>query len=235
MKIKSIILLGILSLAAVTTGCGATRTIETIKDEPATAAGEKSSVAVPTEVSESKEDSATAALQAYQKILKAAPGIKEAEHDELMDAAYSYEESKKKFGEHFELFLIEDINKDGVPELLASSEVNFRWATLSVYTYANDEAVLLKDPTGEWEYSTFEQRSTADGQYMTYICEENHIHSVARVNAPTGKVEEEESVYALEGTTLKAVECGTKKSQETVYFYDKAKLNSPENVEKITP
>lgn len=173
------------------------------------------------------------ALSAYQEILKAAPAI-EGEHEELMDASFDYEQNLAKFGEHYDSFAITDINQDGTPELIALSTVNFRWNTVSVYTYADGNAVLLKDPTSADSHGTFQQQSTANGAYTTYICEENHIHSVWRGTDPAGEAVEENSAYALDGTTLTLTGCTVGESGNIVYFNDIAVANTTENADAIT-
>ena len=94
---------------------------------------------------ETQDESSNEALKAYYEILSSMPAI-EGEHDEIENAAFGYEENHAMFGDHLDAFLIYDINKDGVPEFIASSTVNFRWEPIYVYTYADGQAVLLKDP-----------------------------------------------------------------------------------------
>ena len=209
MKIKYILLACCLLLAAVLCGCGIDPAVE-----PDT-------------------DALADALSAYQEILKAAPAI-EGEHEELMDASFDYEQNFEMFGKHYDTFAISDINRDGIPELIALTTVNFRWAPISVYTYADGSAVLLKDPLDEGADGTFRQQSTANGAYVTYICEDNHIHSVWRGTDPAGNAAEENHAYILDGTNLVATDCTVGESENTVYFSDIAMANTAENVDAIT-
>lgn len=172
------------------------------------------------------------AMLAYQQILKAAPAI-EGEQAALADASFGYDENLKTFGNHYDLFALSDLDQDDIPELIALSTVNFRWAPVFVYTYADGNAVLLKDPLDSEAHGTFEQRSTANGAYLTYICEENHIHSVWRGIGPMGEAVEENYAYALEGTTLTATDCTVGESEKAIYFSDIAKVNSVENADAI--
>lgn len=185
------------------------------------------------EAGESKDELKVKALLAYQEILKAAPAI-EGEHEELEDAAFDYDQNLQMFGNHYDAFAILDINQDGIPELIALSTVNFRWTPVSVYTYADGNAVLLKDPADGGAHGTFEQSSTANGTYTTYICGENHIHSVWRGTNPMGDAEEENHAYVVEGTTLTATDCSVGENGNTIYFSDIAKENVAENVDAIT-
>ena len=73
------------------------------------------------------------ALSAYREILEAAPAI-EAGHEELFDASFDYDQNRQTFGGHYEQFAFYDIDRDGIPELIALKTVNFRWTPVSVYT-----------------------------------------------------------------------------------------------------
>lgn len=170
------------------------------------------------------------ALIAYQEILKAAPAI-EGEHIELEDASFGYDQNIEQFGNHYDVFALWDINQDEIPELIALSVVNFRWTPTSVYTFVDGKAILLKDQMDLEAHGTFEQRSTANGGYITYICEDNHIHSVWRGTNPMGEAEEENYAYVIEGTNLITVNCGIGESENSIYFYDIAKANTSENVD----
>lgn len=234
MKWKTILLVCSLSLAAVFSGCGMAPSVESIEETQKTADEDASHEAVQAEsgTNESAEALKEKALAAYQEILKAAPAI-EGEHAELADASFDYDQNVTLFGSHYELFALYDINQDEIPELLALSTVNFRWTPVSVYTYADGEAVLLKDPLDTEAHGTFEQRSTANGAYIIYICEENHIHSVWYGTNPAGEAEEENRAYALEGTALAAIDCTAGESENTVYYYDIAKANTAENTDAM--
>lgn len=181
----------------------------------------------------SNDDAQADAMSAYQEILKAAPAI-DGEHAELSDASFGYEQNLEMFGEHYDSFAITDINQDGTPELIALTTINFRWTPISVYTYADGNAVLLNDPLNAEAHGTFEQQSTANGAYITYICEENHIHSVWCGTDPMGNAAEENSAYILDGTTLTATDCTVGESGNTVFFNDIATANTAENADAIT-
>lgn len=168
------------------------------------------------------------ALSSYRDILSSAPAI-EGEHTELADASFGYDQNLKMFGNHIDRFVIYDIDRDEIPELIAMSTVNFRWTPLSVYTCSNGEPVLLKDPLDAAAHGTFEQNSTANGAYITYICAENHIHNVWRGNTPIGDMEENHA-YILEGTSLTETECAVGENEHTVYFSEIAKVNNSENL-----
>lgn len=168
------------------------------------------------------------ALSAYQEILKASPAI-EGEHDELLDASFDYDKNLELFGSHYDQFAVVDINHDDIPELIALSTINFRWAPISIFTFEAGKAVLLKDPLAPEAHGTFEQMSTANGAYITYICGNNHIHNVWRGTTPIGEIEEQRA-YALDGAILTEVDCSAGQNENTTYFSDIAKVNTTENV-----
>ena len=178
----------------------------------------------------SPKDFPTEALSAYREILKAAPAV-EGQHEELADASFNYEQNQAKFGNHYDMFAFSDINHDGIPELIALTTVNFRWTPVSVFTYAEGNAVLLHDPSVPGAHATFEQNSSANGAYITFICSQNHIHSVWCGTNPIGDAVEENHAYLLEGTTLIETSCPVREGENTISFYDIAKRNTAENVD----
>jgi len=241
-KSKNAMLACSVLLAAALTGCGVAPSTETNEKpplrteiEPSNGTAESGATGAGQTEGGTNESEATLkdkALQAYQEILKAAPAI-EGEHDELNDASFGYDQNQELFGNHYDLFAIYDINQDDIPELIALSTINFRWTQMSVYTYADGAAVLLKDQMASDANITFDQMSIANGAYIDYICAENHIHSVWRGTNPMGDAEEENHAYALNGATLTAVDCATGDSGNTVYFYDIAVTNTAENVDAM--
>lgn len=204
MKRKYVLSIVILSLAAVLGGCG----------------------------SSPKKAPEVQALECYQEILQAAPAL-EGEHPQLEDASFDDVQNREQFGSHYDQFAVFDINKDGIPELIASSVINFRWVPISVFTWADGKAVLLTDPAGEAANGTFEQCSTANGAYITYLCEENHIHSVWRGMTPVGEAEED-LAYSLDGSHLTAAVCTAPEGGQRVFFSDIAQANTAQNAAAIT-
>ena len=233
MRLKSVLPVSSILLAIGLVGCGKTSPSEPIAEPQQLAEAEVLQETVPTESEtvEPGKSSEEKALLAYQEILKAAPAI-EGEHVQLGDASFGYEENQELFGNHYELFALCDINQDDIPELIVLSTVNFRWTPISVYTYTDGKTVLLKDPFDTAAHGTFEQNGSANGTYITYICEENHIHSVWRGTTPMGE-EEENYAYALEGTSLTAVDCTVGENENTIYFSDIAKTNTAENADAM--
>lgn len=169
----------------------------------------------------SKPTAASQAKAAYQEILNAAPAI-QGEHPELQNAAFDETQNREQFGNHIDWFALADLNQDGVPELIAMTMVNFRWTNVSVYTYADGKAVLLNDP--------IVQNSAANGAYTTYLCADNHIHSLWRGTTPMGDAAEENTAFALSGNALTAVSCTAGEDGKTIDFAEIAKPNTPENV-----
>lgn len=237
---KTILPVCVLLLAVVLAGCSkapakAEETKPTVQAAPAETAPAQSGTEAPAveptveptvePVEEPERSLKDEALAAYQQILNAAPAL-EGDHPELSDASFNYDQNLERFGKHCDMFALYDIDQDGIPELLTLSTVNFRWAPVSVYTYANGAAVLLQDPLEPTDHATFEQYSGANGAYVTYLCEAGHIHSVWLGTNPMGDAEEENHAYVLEGTTLTAVDCAVEDNENRLYFYDIARANT---------
>lgn len=255
-KLTAVLLVCSVLLAAVLGGCSKTPVAEPVEETQKTAEKETSneakqekeepeglneteqkpedsseSVQEESEADEPEESETDKIFAAYREILKAAPAI-EGDHPELTDASLSYEQNLEMFGNHYELFALYDMNQDDIPELIALSTVNFRWTFISVYTYMDGEAVLLKDPANTEAPGSFDQRSTANGAFTTYFCEENHIHSVWRGMTPLGEAEENYA-YAIADAAVTVVDCSNAENENTVNFYDIAKENTAENVEMM--
>ena len=207
-----------LLLALALTGCGRSPT-------PAEAAAPQTASPAPV------SDPCPAALSAYRAILEAAPAL-EREHEELADASFGYEENLRQFGEHYDLFALCDLDGDGVPELIAQTVVNFRWTPVSVYTYADGGAVLLKNPLDPASPVTLARNSSANGAYTLSVCGEGHLHSLWRGSTPVGEMTEEQ-VFALDGTALIPADCSAGESESAVYFSDAALTNTAENREAV--
>lgn len=233
MKLRAILIVCSFLLVMIFCGCGKALPIEQIDESQRKTNVDVSHDSTPTEnvASAQEETLKEKALREYREILKAAPAI-EGEHEELFDVSFDCEQNRELFGDHYELFALNDINQDGIPELIALSMVNFRWTQIYVYTYANGQAVLLKDQSYPEAQCTFDQNSTANGAYIIYFCEKNHIHSVWRGTTPIGEVEEN-SAYALEGTCWNAVECTIEESENSINFYVVAMENTIENVDAM--
>lgn len=228
MRIKYALLICGLSLVTVLGGCGSSAA-----DDKNGSENEPSEVIVldDDEVlvsdDETQDESSNEALKAYYEILSSMPAI-EGEHDEIDNAAFGYEENHAMFGDHLDAFLVYDINKDGVPELIASSTVNFRWEPIYVYAYVDGQAVLLKDPVQPDSHGTFEQNASANGGYLTYFCDNNHIHSFWGGNVMDEQMVED-NAYELNGTELILTTCDI--DREGVFFnYDTMKPNTEEYI-----
>lgn len=227
MKKKHIAVLFALLAAAAFGGCksASAKPQETLPAKP-----EDSIQTVTEETSQAvtEESIAAKAEAAYRALLLAAPAIDTAQ-TQLQDASFNYEQNMKLFGNHYDMFALTDIDGDGIPELIAQTVVNFRWTPVSVFTYADGEAVLLKDPRDAMAHGTFEQCSTAGGGYTTYLCGENHIHSVWKGMTPVGEMEEDYA-YTLSGTELSETDCPVGINERAVYFPDIAKPNTEANL-----
>lgn len=181
---------------------------------------------------DNQADMTKAVNKAYYEILKAAPAI-DSETAEICDAAFGYDDNIAMFGEHIDSFALYDINNDGVQELITYRTINFRWGQISVYTYADGKAVLVKSADSSATYS-FDQNASANGGYATYFCEYNHIHSVWSGATPMGEFVEENTAYTVDGTVLNYADYESETyNKEVVYYCDIAVDNTAENIEYL--
>lgn len=236
LKNRCFLLIFAILIAAALIGCGQSKTAVSAEVQPTEAPAAAPAEELPAEVpsaepveipaAEPELDLQAKALSAYQAILEASPAL-EGDHEELYDASFNYEQNLDMFGNHYDQFVLMDLNQDDVPELIALTVVNSRWTPVSVYTYA-EFGILISNPVDPFSEVTFEQNASASGAYNIYFCEEGHIHSVWKGDTPVGEVEEN-SAYALEGTTFVLKDCLAGENESTVYFSDVAKTNSAEN------
>ena len=64
-------------------------------------------------------------------------------------------------------FMLVDLDKNGIPELLGIHYKNAKSALINAFTYKNGEVKKLKE---------FTAVSTAQGSYVSYICRQRHFH-----------------------------------------------------------
>lgn len=238
MKIKFISLALVIALAGIFSGCGKSQpaVTEPPKQAEVTEGTQQAEVTEPAEQTGATEQTeateamtpAEEALLCYQEMLAAAPAI-EGQPEQLNDASFGDEQNREMFGKHYDEFALVDLNGDGIPELIASTVINFRWVPVSVFTYVDGQAVLLTDPLEGSVNGTFEQNSSANGSYVTFLCGQNHIHILWSGDTPMGQMEENHA-YVLEGTTLTAVDC---EATEGTSLSDIAKPNTPENASAL--
>lgn len=203
MSFKKILMVCGLSVATLVCGCSVSPSMDTTKDTQET---------VDTQVAGSAD-----VMMAYRAILEASPAI-EGEPDEIYDAGFSEEDNLAMFGDHIDDFALADLNQDGIPELLTLSTINFRWVPLSIYTYTDGKAVLVE---------TFDQCSTANGYYTSFVCEENHLHTLWTGN-PFGETMTENTAYVFDGTAFTMVDCSIQDADFTYYS------NTAENMSVLT-
>lgn len=256
MKLKNALLICGLSLTTLLFGCGISSEPDSSDAEEKTEVVEQEETIVedtndkepelivesePSETIESQDQDDTSAsnevaisdvISAYQEILNAAPAI-DLESEELYDASMGYDENQEAFGDHYDSFVLADLNQDGVPELITKTVVNFRSTVVSVYTYVDGEAVLVANPMVEDASWTLDQNSSANGSYTMYVCENFHLHNVWRGTDPMGEAVEENTAYSLDGKALSVCNCVVYESEQTNYIENDLVLNVAENVDAM--
>lgn len=179
------------------------------------------------------DDTKANALAAYQQILRDAPAL-EGNPEELQDASFGYEQNMEKYGKHYDDFAITDIDQDGTPELIAMTVINTKWTPVSIYTYANGNAVLLNDPLEPTDHGTFELNSSANGICSLFICKNNHVHKIWHGSTPVDENAEENYGYTLSNATLSATDCTESEGSYSTGFTDISKPNTAANIDAIT-
>lgn len=252
MRLKSFLLVCGLSLAVVLGGCGKADEKEPAKDSQTTVNTDSeikndvkpdTNSAAQTETSSDNNqdtqpenaasDVEAEALQAYQDILRSAPVMK-GDLSDLYDLSFGYDDNIEKFGEHYDSFALADLNKDGIPELITVSTINVRWNVANVFTYADGKATLIANTVNNDFVATFNQNSGANGAYLLFICDENHIHNYWSGTDPIGEPVDENYAYTLAGTSLEMVDCSISGGDTVTYYNDIGLVNSEENVAAIT-
>lgn len=225
MKRRYTILAGVLALSTFIGGCSTSDVQETTASTTVATTIESELFQNDEPVLENK-DMASEALAAYYEILDSTPGIT-GEHFILDDASFGYEDNYRMFGDHFDWFCIHDINEDGIPELIATSIINFRWNQVYVYSYLDGEAVLLENGSVPCEHGSIDQNASASGTYTLFFCDNNHIHSLYVTNID-GELYQEEYAYEIIGAELVAVDACD--STNAIPFDQNSIHNSSENI-----
>ncbi|MEE0421152.1 MAG: hypothetical protein UDG86_14030 [Lachnospiraceae bacterium] len=71
-------------------------------------------------------------------------------------------------------FLITDLDKNGIPELITWYNVAYKQNYAFIYTYKNKRVVRVKDFNGK--LSSIKAFCNAAGNYTIYACNKNHLH-----------------------------------------------------------
>lgn len=193
------------------------------------------STAKPEAATMPEKTAAEKAMAMYAELLEACPAVPREEGDCLEDLTFGYDENLAKFGKHYDTFAVLDLDRDGIPELIATTIVNRGWVPVSIFRYqaAENQLQLLKDPLDPEAHGTFEHMSTAGGSYALYVCKDNHLHSTWGGDTPIG-FQEENHAYAVNPEGLAAVDCPVsifsgEEAHIAVDFSDILRTNDAEN------
>ena len=86
-----------------------------------------------------------------------------------------YETSNKENYKKSSYFLIDDLNADGVPELITLHTEAYKTDYLYIYTYKKGKVKSLKDSEGN--IATIDISCSAAGYYTVSVCKKNHLHA----------------------------------------------------------
>lgn len=88
------------------------------------------------------------------------------------DASVRNEEIKTKANG----FMLADLDKNGVPELIICHPMGWRWDDIYIYTYSSKKMVQVKDEYGK--LLPVSANNSANGGHEIYTCKNNHLHVV---------------------------------------------------------
>lgn len=96
-------------------------------------------------------------------------------------------------------FILADLDRDGVPELIASHPMSWKWSEIYVYTYKSGKVVQIKGVDGKkGKAAAISANSQANGFYEVYRCKQKHLHV-----AYSGGMESFENTYTISKGKLK--------------------------------
>ena len=125
-------------------------------------------------------------------------------------------------------FMISDLDKNGVPELITRHCWGFRNDSLFVYTYKNGKVIRLKDTKGR--YAEISECSWANGGYYSWACNKNHLHVEW-----CGFSGESIRIYTVSGGKLKLYKEGSlnRLGQKPQYTVNKKKVSKSKYDQEI--
>lgn len=137
-------------------------------------------IPVPAQAKASKKK----AMKAYTKFLsKNESKFKATEGDTATENSENYKKCSR--------FLLLDLNKDGIAELITYHDIAYKTGNLYVYTYKKRKVRLLKDKYKN--YAKVPLNSSGGGSYSIFACSNGHLH----VNWTGGYLGYSKSVYTV--------------------------------------
>ena len=119
---------------------------------------------------ETVEQTAEKALKAYKKFLKKnVSSFSPVENDFKTENTESYKTASS--------FLITDMDKDGIPELVTNHDIAYKMARLYVYTFKNGKVKQLKLDPEKGEGAYLDVSCNADGRYEIYKDKKGYLHT----------------------------------------------------------
>lgn len=111
-----------------------------------------------------------------------------------------FEKNNKESYKKVDSFLIVDLDKNGIPELVVKHPHSYKSDFIYVYTYKTGKIVQIRDANGKkGEWANINISCQANGWYSVYKCKANHLH----VNWSGGMFGYENSIYTVSKGKLK--------------------------------
>lgn len=110
------------------------------------------------------------ACEAYKNFL-----IKNQSHYVPNEGRYWYNYSNTESGNTINSFIVADLDRNGIPELIAAHRNAMKEHTIYVYTCINGKVVNVKDSKGQ-NVRISARSYTGMGNNSVYVCNQNHMH-----------------------------------------------------------
>lgn len=88
---------------------------------------------------------------------------------------YWYNDSNTESGSTISSFIVADLDKNGIPELIAAHRNAMKEHTIYVYSYVNGKVVKVNDSKGK-SVKISARSYTGMGNNSVYVCNQNHMH-----------------------------------------------------------
>ena len=120
--------------------------------------------------------SASTAKAQRKKVLKAYSSWlakRESKYKGNGDASHRNKENYEKT----KWFMLIDLDKNGVPELIVCHPMGGKWEDIYVYTFANGRVVQVSAENGTTgQMAAISANNSANGMHVIYKCRKNHLH-----------------------------------------------------------
>ena len=147
----------------------------------------------------SSQDAAAATTTKWKKACKAYKTYLAKNQSHFKAAEFDFSTKNKESYQKADCFLVIDLDKNGVPELIVKHPIAYKDDEIYVYTYKKGKVVQIKDTNGKkGKAASINISCQANGRYTVYKCKKNHLHVDY-----FGYMEIKDCTYVVKGDRLK--------------------------------